>query len=187
MANNNQNIMVAGDAILHLYIGALPKSKWATTVDQELAPEFAGGEIGFITEDGEALNRTVETTNINMHQQVNVRTVVSGGSQEFNFSAGETNKLTQDIFYGTVKAPGATYRTVNASSALTVTFNYDSFDIQQGFEKKIRLAGMGLIYPSAEAPFTRDGVTNYPLTISIQGDMYQSDEIIDEEEAPVEG
>lgn len=187
MANDNRNILVAGDAVLNIAIGALARSRWATSVDQELDPAFANGNIGFITEDGEALNRTIETTNINMHQQVNVRTVVSGGTQEFTFAAGETNKLVLDLFYGKVKEAGATHRVVNGTDALTVTFNYDSFDVQQGFEKRIRLAGMGLIYPNAETPFTRDGVTMYPFTISIMGDMYQSDELVEPEEAPVEG
>lgn len=182
MANNNENILVAGDAVLTIAIGKLDRSKWATSVDAVLAPEFAGGEIGFITEDGETLSRSIDTTSINMHQQTSVRTIVTGGTQEFSFSAGETNKLVQDLYYGTVKAVGETYRTVKAENALTITFNYDSYDVQQGFEKQIRLAGSGLIYPSGDVTFTRTGEAQYPFTIAINGDMIQSDKLVEEAE-----
>lgn len=170
MANDNSNILVAGDAVLTVALQKLPKSAWATTTDEELNAAFAGGEVGLITEDGESLAREVQTENLSAHQQANVRTLTSGGEITFNFTAMETNDIVETLWFGVDKAAGG-YRDTPADAAQTVTFVHDVKDIQEGFKKRTRIVGVGLVTPDSEASFTRTAETGWPFKITVMGDL----------------
>lgn len=170
MANDNTNIMIAGDAILTVAKGNLPKAQWPTTATGELDAAFADGELGLITSDGENFTREVSTENLDAHQQTSVRTVVSGGEMSLNFSAMETNEMVEDLWFG-ADLGSNTYRDVKADGAQVITFVYDAVDTGAGFEKNVRYVGVGLITPDGEISYTRTEQASYPFKISIMGEV----------------
>lgn len=179
MANNDRNIFIAGDANVIVAKGRVAKSLWPTSIDGVLDASFQY-DLGFITEDGEALSRSITTEAISMHQQSNVRTVVTGGEQTFSFTAGEAREIVKDLFFGTDKVLG--YRDVKADASKVITFVYDAWDTQEGFEKQLRLVGYGLITPNGDLSLTRSAEAGFALTINIMGDLREisTDEYEDE-------
>lgn len=167
MALNPININVSNTAMVHILDTLLPRAEWPTDGPEEALPAGVE-ELGLISEDGEEVNRTVETVAINAHQLANARVVATGGSLTIALSALEDNPIVRKFWHGAAATAGVT--TIKAEGVLTGTVFYSSWDTQAGYEKKERYIGHATITPNGAAVRKRGEATLYPLLITFQGE-----------------
>jgi hypothetical protein len=166
MANDATNINVSGDAILHFKDGFLPRVEWPTATDTTLAVGF--NEFGLTVEAGESINRAVETVSINAHQGSNQRMLATSGTLTIEVTALEDNALTRGLYLGSI-ADGSGVTTLTPNAIRSGTVVYDTFDIQDGYEKEVRYVGWATVTPNGAVTYSAAEAATFPLLITFQG------------------
>ena len=133
-ANDNTELAVIGDAVVNVVIGNVPKSQWRRKTTDPIPA--AAREIGLITEDGEALSRSVDISTINSHQGSNQRSFTTNGSASFSFAAQQFNALVKELWLGSVADATDGFTDVDADGGITATLFYDAWDIHNKSEAK---------------------------------------------------
>lgn len=172
MANNAKNILVSGNAMVHVVIGGLPRAEWPKSYDEVLPANAV--DLGLTNDDGEALDRAIETASIHAHQGPNQRTISTGGEMNLSLSALEHNPVSEQLYFGAAYVDGVSE--VNADTITTVTVIYDTFDIQNGYEKAIRIVGDATVSPNGSITYTRSDATPLPLMFKFNGSIVRMKE-----------
>lgn len=167
MAQDAKNILVSGDAMIHIVFGGmLPEDVPTSTTT--LVPATAV-EVGLTNEEGEKFNRSVDLTTINSHQSSGVRTIASGGAMSLEVVALEWNDVTKHFYWGVDATSGK--RVVKADSVVTADMIYDTIDVQAGFEKNLRLIANVTVTPNGSLDFKKTAETGIPLLLTVNGDL----------------
>ena len=174
MANNPTNIFVSGDSTMTVDfdITGYNLSNMPTTVDQPLTI-IDGGSLGLTSEDGENLNRSVSTTALNAHQEANVRMLVTDGTITISLSALESNAIANRLYWGTSVGTGS--EDLDPAALTYVIGYYDTYDIQDGFEKAIRYAGLFSVTPNGDVANQRGGASQFSFTFTSIGKVRRTD------------
>lgn len=166
MATDSTNINVSGDALVHFMDGFLPRGEWPTTVDAEL-PALAN-ELGLTISAGESITRGVETVTIDAHQGPNQRMLPTTGSFVMEVTALEDNEFTRGLYLG-AKADANGVTELKPGAIRSGTAFYDTFDIQEGYEKSVRYVGWATVTPNGAVTYSATEAATFPLTITFQG------------------
>lgn len=167
MAQDASNILVSGDAMIHIVFGGMDPLEVPATATA-LIPATAV-ELGLTNEEGEKLNRSVDLTTINSHQTMSVRTIASGGSITLEVVALEWNDVSKHFYWGVEAVDGK--RTVKADSVVTADMIYDTIDVQSGYEKNVRLIANVTVTPNGSLDFKKTAETGIPLLLTVNGDL----------------